>query len=171
MKLRGLIGDAEVVIMIDPGATHNFISLIMLQQLGVVVTLSKPFGVSLGNGDTIKGSGVCVGVRVQLDGGTEVCEDFLLLELGSTDIILGVHWLEKMGTVRINCKTQEMIIEMNGKDVKIVGDASFVRAQISFKAMIKTLRKEKKGYIVECNKLEVLQNKVKLDGNEQGQIP
>lgn len=27
MKLRGLIGDQEVVVMIDPGTTHNFISL------------------------------------------------------------------------------------------------------------------------------------------------
>ncbi|KAL8100957.1 hypothetical protein AgCh_033000 [Apium graveolens] len=171
MKLRGLIGDAEVVIMIDPGATHNFISLATVQQLGLVVTPSGPFGVSLGNGEAIKGSGVCIGVRVQLDGGMEVCEDFLPLELGSSDIILGVQWLEKLGTVLTNWKTQEMIIDINGETVKIVGNPSLVRAQISLKAMIKSLRKEKKGYVVECNRLEKLQEQVKLAGNAEAEVP
>ena len=33
MKLKGCIGQQEVVILIDPGATHNFISTELAQTL------------------------------------------------------------------------------------------------------------------------------------------
>ncbi|KAL8088956.1 hypothetical protein AgCh_038649 [Apium graveolens] len=62
MKLWGLIGERDVVVMINPGATHNFISLAVVTELGVEVTDSEVFGVSLGNGDAAKVFGVCKGV-------------------------------------------------------------------------------------------------------------
>ncbi|XP_063944151.1 uncharacterized protein LOC135150826 isoform X1 [Daucus carota subsp. sativus] len=89
MKLRGLIGMQDVVVLIDPGATHNFLSLNVVTAGGIVVTPTGSFGVSLGNGEAVRGVRLCKGVRVQLDGGLEVVEDFLPLELGSTDVILG----------------------------------------------------------------------------------
>lgn len=76
--------------MIDLGATHNFISLATVDRAGITVTNSGSFGVSLGNGEPIKGEGVCKDVMLQLDGGVEVKEDFLPLKLGSTDVILGI---------------------------------------------------------------------------------
>lgn len=62
MKLRGLIGHEEVVVLIDPGPTHNFLSIGVVRKLGIEVTQSGPFGVSLGNGESIRGMGVCKGV-------------------------------------------------------------------------------------------------------------
>lgn len=35
MKLKGLIGDCEVIVMIDPGATHNFVSLRTVKEAGL----------------------------------------------------------------------------------------------------------------------------------------
>lgn len=37
MKLKGLLGDHEVIVMIDPGATHNFISLSTVTMAGITV--------------------------------------------------------------------------------------------------------------------------------------
>lgn len=90
MKLRGLIREKDVVVLIDPGATHNFISLAVVSELGMEVTNSGTFGVSLGNGEAVKGMGVCKGVSLHLEGGVEVNEDFLPLALGNSDVILGV---------------------------------------------------------------------------------
>lgn len=59
MKLKGLIGHEEVVVLIDPGATHNFLSLGAINKLGLEITPSGPFGVSLGNGESIRGMGIC----------------------------------------------------------------------------------------------------------------
>lgn len=159
MKLRGLIGDQDVVVMIDPGATHNFISLSTVASTGVPVMKEGSFGVSLGNGEAIRGDGVCRGVRLQLDGGLEVEEDFLPLQLGSSDIILGIQWLEKLGMVLTNRKTQVMKFEIKGEPITLVGDPSLVKSQISLKAMRRVLRKGNEGFLVECNIMEGSQNR------------
>lgn len=40
MKLKGLLGDIKVVVMIDLRATHNFISLAVMEKVGLVVSKS-----------------------------------------------------------------------------------------------------------------------------------
>lgn len=82
MKMRGMIGENEVIVLIDPGATHNFVSLEKVAELNLPVTESGGFGVSLGNGDATKGSGLCENVVLQLDGGVKIQEDFFTLETG-----------------------------------------------------------------------------------------
>lgn len=140
--------------MVDPGATHNFISLGKAAEAGVQIEKSASFGVSLGNGDAIKGEGVCRGVTLQLDGGLQVTEDFLPLKLGSSDVILGVAWLEKLGMVLTDWKAQIMKFEIKGEPVTLVGDPSLVHSQISLKAMRRTLKKQGSGFRVECNSVE-----------------
>lgn len=54
MKLVGEVQGHKVVVMIDPGATHNFVSLETVQKLGITVLPSKEFGVSVGTGDDIQ---------------------------------------------------------------------------------------------------------------------
>lgn len=164
MKIKGLIGDHEVVIMIDPGVTHNFISHNTATMAGVPISNSSSFGVSLGNGEAIRGEGVCRGVRLQLDGGLEVVEDFLPLKLGSSDVILGIQWLEKLGMVLTNWKTQVMKFEIKGEPITLVGDPSLVHTQISLKAMRRVLRKGNEGYWVECNRMEGKTEVQKADG-------
>ncbi|GJT94339.1 hypothetical protein Tco_1083184 [Tanacetum coccineum] len=46
MKLRGTIGTTQVLILVDGGSTHNFIS-------DMVTEFITPFGVQIGNGDII----------------------------------------------------------------------------------------------------------------------
>lgn len=57
MKLRGLIEERDVVDMVDPRATHNFLSLAVVNELGVDVTTDKlrVFGESLGIVMLLKG--------------------------------------------------------------------------------------------------------------------
>lgn len=40
MRLTGTINGDSVIVMIDPGATHNFISLAVVEKLGLVVSLT-----------------------------------------------------------------------------------------------------------------------------------
>ncbi|GJU49209.1 putative mitochondrial protein, partial [Tanacetum coccineum] len=53
MKLRGIIGDIVVVVLIDSGATHNFMSMRVVKQLGIMVMDSSQLTVTLGNGQTL----------------------------------------------------------------------------------------------------------------------
>lgn len=89
MRLLGSINGSGVVVMIDPGTTHNFVSSEAAQKLGITLTESKSFGVTLGTGEAVQGEGVCHGVVLELQGIT-IVEDFLILPLGNSDIILGI---------------------------------------------------------------------------------
>ncbi|GJW54349.1 ankyrin repeat-containing protein [Tanacetum coccineum] len=89
MKLRGHIWGLEVVVLIDSGATHNFVSLKLVDTLQLEITGKRETGVFLGNGMSEKCYGICRKVELLLPG-LRVTEDFYPLELGSTDVILGV---------------------------------------------------------------------------------
>lgn len=154
MKLRGKVGESEVVVLIDPGATHNFVSLDKVAALKLPVTDSGGFGVSLGNGEAVRGNGVCENVILQLDGGVVIQEDFLPLKLGTTDIILGIQWLEKLGAVVTNWKSQIMQFNVGENTVTLVGDPSLVHSQTSLKTMLRTMRKERQGCLVEVKQIE-----------------
>ncbi|KAL2894117.1 Retrotransposon-derived protein PEG10 [Bienertia sinuspersici] len=101
LKLRGTVDGQEVVVMVDPGATHNLVSTETVARLKLPVTTTKVFGVTLGNDETVQGEGECKSVTLQLQGAT-VVEDFFPLPLGNSDMILGIQWLEKLGTMMTN---------------------------------------------------------------------
>lgn len=113
MKLLGKIERVKVVVMIDPGATHNFISPEIVARLGLPMKMTEEFGVTLGTGETRVGKGSCQNVTLDL-GVVCITETFLPLELGHSDVILGIEWLAKLGTIAINWKTPMMQFQWNG---------------------------------------------------------
>ncbi|XP_063935341.1 transposon Tf2-1 polyprotein isoform X1 [Daucus carota subsp. sativus] len=155
MKLKGVIGDYEVIVLIDPGATHNFVSLEVVRAAGLKVDKAGSFAVSLGNGDAVKGEGMCRNVPLKLEGGVEIISDFLPLGLGSSDVILGVQWLQTLGIVTTDWKKQVMKYEFQGEPITLVGNPTLIRSQVSLRAMRKLIRKEEGGYLVECTRMEV----------------
>lgn len=152
MRMEGEINGSSVVVMINAGATHNFISTTAAQNFNIQVIESKNFGVTLGTGETVQG-GVCRGVLLELQG-VSIVEDFLILPLGNSDIILGIQWLEKLGTTTTNWKTHTLKFQVNGVTVTLKGDPQLGRTGVSLKAMIKNLQKEGQGYLLEMNQLE-----------------
>ena len=83
------MGEQPVVLLIDLGATHNFIYEKLIEEMKIYVSATVRYGVQLGNGDNILTQGICQGVRLHLQD-TEIIEDLIPLKLGSTNIILGI---------------------------------------------------------------------------------
>lgn len=75
IKLKNEVRGKEVVALIDPRATHNFISRTLVKQLEMSLDETKGYGVFLGKGESIKGDGVCQGVQFLLQG-VKIVEDF-----------------------------------------------------------------------------------------------
>lgn len=96
MKLKGKILGEEVVVLIDCGASHNFLSANLVRRLGLPGTETLGNGVIMGTGLAVQGAEVCKGVHLLLPN-IEVVEDFLPLDLGSSDVILGMKWLSTLG--------------------------------------------------------------------------
>lgn len=91
-KIKEMMEDWEIVIMIVCGATHNFISLKFVDDLNLPMAETTNYGVIMGSGKAVQGRGMCKGITVGLLILT-IVEDFLLLELGNLDMVLGMQWL------------------------------------------------------------------------------
>ena len=101
MKLKGEIKGREVLVLIDSGATHNFIHNRVVEERELPGEKGTQFGVTTGDGTKCKGRGVCRRVELRLKDITIVA-DFLAIELENVDVILGMQWLDTTGTMKIH---------------------------------------------------------------------
>ncbi|KAL4032139.1 hypothetical protein IC575_005203 [Cucumis melo] len=131
-KIKGKVEEREVVVMIDCGATHNFISLKLVEELKVPTTETTNYGVIMGSGKAVQGKGMCTGVIVGLPGLT-VVDDFLPLELGNLDMVLRIQSLQKQGAMTADWKDLAMMFFVGGTKVVLKGDPSLTRMEVSLK--------------------------------------
>lgn len=89
MKLRGSINQRSVIVMVDCGAIHNFISQKLVEELQIVVAETRNYSVIMGLGAIVKGKGVRDSVNLKV-GELMIVDSFLPLELGGVDVILGM---------------------------------------------------------------------------------
>ncbi|KAK0577832.1 hypothetical protein LWI29_000918 [Acer saccharum] len=145
--MEGIVGRQQVVILIDPSVTHNFISANLVQKLKLPITRTEAYEVTIGTGDSVKGEGICKGVTLHLQG-INIVEDFLPLGLGSSDVILGIQWLATLGMTHTNWKLQVMKFQLGNETVTLRGDPSLGKTLVPLKAMMRTCKYEK-GLLVE----------------------
>ncbi|KAA0045702.1 ty3-gypsy retrotransposon protein [Cucumis melo var. makuwa] len=146
-KIKGKVEDREVVVMIDCGATHNFISLRLVEEMQIATTETTQYGVIMGSGKAVQGKGMCTGVVVGLPGLT-VVEDFLPLELGHLDMVLGMQWLPKQGAMTVDWRNLAMTFAVRDVKVMLRGDLSLTRMAISLKMLMKQWQPEDRGFLV-----------------------
>ena len=157
MKVQGRIGTEEVVMLIDRGASHNFISEKLVQKLGLVAATTSLYGVLVAGGVSVKGKGVIHDVELEMQDCT-ITTSFLSLDLGIADVILGVQWLDTLGEMRVDWKLQVMKIRLGERELTLVGDKSLHTAGVSLKALQRSKEKDGEGMVVEftgCQTLEL----------------
>ncbi|KAA0051272.1 ty3-gypsy retrotransposon protein [Cucumis melo var. makuwa] len=86
-KIKGTVENQEIVIMVDCGATHNFISLKLVENLKLPLAKTTNYGIIMGSGKAVQGRGMCKGITVDLPV-ISIVEDFLSLELGNIDMVI-----------------------------------------------------------------------------------
>lgn len=59
IKLKGEIGDREMVVLIDCGATHNFIHRQLVEELKLPVTNTTKYGIGIGDRTMLQRKVVC----------------------------------------------------------------------------------------------------------------
>ena len=109
MKVKGKIGDREVVILIDCGATHNFISEKIVEELQPNTKSTSNYGVILGSGATVKVKGICEEVEIKLNE-WKVVANILPLELGGVDVVLRMQWLYSLGMTEVDWRNLTMTL-------------------------------------------------------------
>ena len=126
VKLRGIIMGQEVIVLINCGASHNFILVELVAKLGIPSIGTHNFRVLMGAGLLVQGISLCNGVLLQLQD-IEVKAYFLPLNLGSSDVILGIQWLETLGKMQVNWKTLTMHFHQGNMPITLQGDPSLLQ--------------------------------------------
>ncbi|MCH85044.1 Ty3/gypsy retrotransposon protein, partial [Trifolium medium] len=120
MKFQGTIHGVELLILVDSGATHNFVSQRLVHQMDWPIDITPQMQVKLGNGVQIATQGVCKGLEVYI-GDFKLSPNLHLFELGGIDVVLGIEWLKTLGNTVINWKQQVMSFWVNDKWVMLKG--------------------------------------------------
>ncbi|KAF7815055.1 Retrotransposable element Tf2 [Senna tora] len=153
MKLVGKVNGSEVLTMIDSGASHNFISTSLVDKMSLPKVKTSSYMVTVGDGHTVKSEGKCKQLRVELQG-TVLEQDFYLFDLGEVDLILGMEWLESLGEVRVNWKQLTMKYKEGEEVICLKGDSSLARTEVSYKAVMRSIKKGGQGFILELSSME-----------------
>ncbi|CAH9055306.1 unnamed protein product [Cuscuta europaea] len=124
----------DIIILIDCGATHNFISQRVAQTAGVSVHQLPEYKREIGNGDLIRNDGRCEAVSINIQQ-TNIIQDFYVLELGEIEMVLGLEWLSGLGTVEFNFNQLTIKWRENGRVRKLQGDAHLSRHQVPLKSI------------------------------------
>lgn len=109
IKLRGSMQGKEVVLMVDSGATHCFVSEGVIREFRWPVNKELKLDVVLGDGSRIKTLGVCSNLPITLNGVVYqvMCYIFPLKEI---DIILGVSRLATLGDIKANWASRTLTL-------------------------------------------------------------
>ncbi|TXG48196.1 hypothetical protein EZV62_027490 [Acer yangbiense] len=148
MKLTGQLGSRNVVVLVDSGASHSFISTKVVDELGLLCEETDRYGLQVGNGMCFKQAGVCKAVVLYLQGHM-VVDDFFPFELGSVDVVLGITWLRTLGVVQADWSAFTMRFKVGDSWVFLASDPSLCHSPITFKALARSFQIEKYGVMLE----------------------
>lgn len=123
MRLRGKVQGVPILLLIDSGATHNFISHELVAAMGWGVANTTPLQIKLGDGAKTQAQGECKGVLVDI-GQMKVEIDALLFDLDGIDIVLGMAWLNSTGSMWVDWPKQLMRFRFNNRWVELKGESS-----------------------------------------------
>jgi hypothetical protein len=111
----------KVSILIDGGASHNFIDSALLKMKHIPIVEFEGFKVEVASGSTMPCNRYIPGMKLTL-GRHELVQDVYVMDLVDTNIILGVQWLSTLGPITTNYKTMEMsFIDEGGRKVVLWG--------------------------------------------------
>ena len=102
--------------LIDSGSTHNFIHCKVAKELNCFLCPAPECQVMVANGGTINCSGKCHNIKLEM-GEYVFNSPILSIPMAGVDVVLGVQWLQSLGTVAFNF--QELFLNFFQKERKL----------------------------------------------------
>ncbi|PWA46618.1 Ankyrin repeat-containing protein [Artemisia annua] len=94
------------------------------------------------------------GTKEKQNGGHRVTEDFYSLELGSTDVILGMKWLRQLGETRVNWKELTMSFQRGVDRITLRGEPGLRRAEASLRSLARAIPDISETYLISLTRVE-----------------
>ncbi|KAD5961194.1 hypothetical protein E3N88_12667 [Mikania micrantha] len=106
-KLEGTIQGIPISMLVDSGATHNFISSKLVAALDIPFVMFVGIHIRLGDGHVVFIQRQCENLAVQM-GSCLFSVNVLVFDTGDLDLILGMDWLQSLGEVTHDWKNAWM---------------------------------------------------------------
>jgi hypothetical protein len=107
MRFQGRVHDHAILMLVDSGSSHTFISTELAARLKLPTCEISPLRVKVANGGMMQCTEELQNL-VWSTQGTQFCTTFKLLPLGSYDVILGFDWLSHHSPMNIHWAEQTM---------------------------------------------------------------
>ena len=118
-KLKGYIKKKKVTMLIDSSSTHNFIHCKLSKVLNHFIYPAPEFQVMIADGGTINCSGKFHEINLTM--GEEVLNSpMIAIPMGGVDVVLGVQWLQSLGTMTFNFQELFMKFSLEGKEFELM---------------------------------------------------
>ncbi|MCH91524.1 RNA-directed DNA polymerase (Reverse transcriptase) [Trifolium medium] len=168
VKFQGLIHGVPVLVLIDSGATHNFISQKLVYKMEWPVEETPEMTIKLGDGFQTTTKGVCRNLNICI-GEFQLNSNLHLFELGGIDVVLGMEWLKNLGGIDVvlgmewlktlgdtimNWRKQTMSFWKNQKWVTLQGLAEGGKSMVALQSILRKEKHEVQGGMWEIGKLE-----------------
>jgi hypothetical protein len=149
-RIKGVVQGQWEIVLVDGGASHKFIDIAMVERRHLPTVEFEGFLVEVARGHTIACDRYIPQMNLTL-GRYTLTQDFYVVNIPDTNIILGVQWLSTLGPITTNYKTMEMSFNIDeGKRVmlkRMIGDSPRI---VTTKNMHAIFRREEIAYAVEC---------------------
>ncbi|GAU50456.1 hypothetical protein TSUD_373220 [Trifolium subterraneum] len=146
MKFQGTIKGVEVLILVDSGASHNFISQSLVHHMDWPVEQTQQMRVKLGNGVQIEAQGRCKELEMYI-GDYKLSPNLQLFELGGIDVVLGVEWLKTLGDTIINWKQHTMSFWEQGRWVTLGSKEGCKKHWVALQSVLEKPKPKKEGEV------------------------
>jgi hypothetical protein len=107
-------------VLIDYGNTHNFINYKLEKYLNCFLFQAPKFQVMIADGGTVNFSGNFHSSKLNM-GEYLLDSPMISIQMGGVDVVLGVQWLQSLGTMTLNFQDIFMIFSSEGKEIDLRG--------------------------------------------------
>lgn len=120
MRLKGSIQGKNILVLVDSGSSHTFVSTSVAHSLCGATLLAQPIQVRVANGALLSCTTEISAAQWSVDGYT-FCSTLKVLPLQHFDIILGMDWLEEFSPMKVHWKQKWMAVPYQGATAIIQG--------------------------------------------------
>jgi hypothetical protein len=99
-RMRGVQGH-RVTVLVDGGASHNFIDASLVERKGITTEAFEGFSVIIPGEDTLNCTRYVPQMTLSL-GNYTITDDFFVVKVLDTNVVLGVQWLYSLGKYTTN---------------------------------------------------------------------
>jgi len=106
-RMRGGVQGHRVTMLVDGGASHNFIDASLVEWKGITTEAFEGFSVIILGENTLNCTRYVPQMTLSL-GNYTITNEFFMVKVPNTNVVLGVQWLYSLGKYSTNYQTMEM---------------------------------------------------------------